>query len=180
MTSRVYAVFFPLTGNAMTSDQAATFSSPAKVDFFPNTTGLITNCFLPVSDWSDGVEQTLSITGSGSGAGRIVFDPISITRNLDNISSAFLVLCAQGTEFKYVDLLIQRVDSSNVGTTYLGYRFGQAAVESIKWVSDEEQIQEQLTLEYGTLSIGYSAQNASGAYGTPVFRGWDRINNVRI
>ena len=59
-----------------------------------------------VEDFSFDIEQTLNIgsQSSGSGAGKITFNPFSITRKIDRASPTFFQLACSGTPFQQVAL----------------------------------------------------------------------------
>src|ERR1700677_3379543 len=59
-----------------------------------------------VEDFSFDVEQTLNIgsQSTGAGAGKITFNPFSITRKIDLQSPTFFNMACSGTAFKFVTL----------------------------------------------------------------------------
>ena len=179
-----YLVFYPYNGNALVSETTTGFTTPAQVDPFPASGTPLTNTsFFPIRQWSDDVLQTLNIgsQSSGAGAGKIAFNPLSITRNIDVISPQLFEMSCSGTAFQFVDLLVvKRSGGSLAQTPFLAYRFGLAAIETVAWSEVDGVLSEVVTFEYGQLTIGYAQQNADGTYQPMTFQGWDRIKNVRI
>jgi type VI secretion system secreted protein Hcp len=134
-----------------------------------------------IEDWSMDVEQILNIgsPSSGAGAGRVVFNPLTITRKVDQASSRLFLQTASGTPFQFLDLL-QVKPSAEGRTVLVAWRLGHVAVKTIGWVADEDGAKETVSFEYGALTIGYQPSSPDGAAIPMEFRGWDRVRNVAI
>jgi type VI secretion system secreted protein Hcp len=136
-----------------------------------------------VEDFSFDVEQTLNIgsQSTGSGAGRITFNPFSITRKIDQSSPEFFARACSGTPFKQVCLGARKAGGSGVtGLMYLVFMFKLVAVKTISWSYDDEAPKETVTFEYGGLIVNYNQQKPDGTLsGTPIVGGWNRVKNVR-
>lgn len=181
MAVDVYMVFVPNSGALPTSESTIDIGSSANA-FDPfGVSGLKSQNVFEVLDYSYDVEQTLSLgSGTGSGAGKIMFNPLSITRRVDLYSETLFLNAATGTTLKYVDLILRKSAGSQAAGTFLAYRFGLVAVKTIGTQRDDESPTETVTFEYGTLSMAYSVQRPDGSFNAPVIVGWDRIRNVRI
>jgi type VI secretion system secreted protein Hcp len=138
-----------------------------------------------VSDYSFDIEQVLNIgsQSAGAGAGKVTFNPFSITRNVDVNSPIFYQMCCSGTPFKSVDLALHKAGTpagpSGAPQDYLTFTFKLVAVRTISWTQGAEGPGELITFEYGGLDITYYKQNANGSYAaTPAFAGWNRVKNV--
>ncbi|WP_375501858.1 type VI secretion system tube protein Hcp [uncultured Jatrophihabitans sp.] len=184
MAVNPYLVFYPYSGNALVSETTTAFKTPAQVDPFPASgTPLTATSFFPVQQWSEDILQTLNIgsQSSGAGAGKVTFNPFSITRNIDAISPQLFAQACSGTAFKFVDLLLLKASGSTLAQTpFLAYRFGLVAIETVKWSEVTGVLSEVVTFEYGQLTIGYAQQNPDGTYKPMTFKGWDRVKNVAI
>jgi type VI secretion system secreted protein Hcp len=176
--AQAYVVFVQHSGTALASESTVErvddpFVSPAPVP----TAGTL----FEVEDWSFDVEQTLNIGSSstGAGAGKVVFNPFTITRKVDKASpQLFLAACA-GTPFEFVDLLQVRPGDPQ-GRVYLAWRFGLVAIKTVAWNSGDDVPTETISLEYGSLTVGYAVQSPDGSAGPMVFAGWNRVRNVKI
>src|SRR3954451_9579978 len=69
-----------------------------------------------IEDFSFDIEQTLNIgsQSTGAGAGKVTFNPFSITRKIDKSSPTFFQMACSGTAFKQVVLGLRK---SAVGET---------------------------------------------------------------
>lgn len=140
--------------------------------------------WLEVSDYSFDIEQVLNIgsQSSGAGAGKVTFNPFSITKKVDNLSPVLYQMCCAGKPFQTVVLALRKsggADSSvSAGKDYLVYMFKLVAVRTVSWSQGDEGPVETVTFEYGALDISYSIQNPDGSLAAPIFAGWNRVKNI--
>lgn len=135
-----------------------------------------------VEDFSFDVEQTLNIgsQSSGSGAGKITFNPFSITRKIDRASPTFFAMACSGTPFKQVAIGARKAGGgSQSGAVFLVFMFKLVAVKTISWSYDDEAPKETVTFEYGGLIVQYALQLPSGKFdGKDYVGGWNKVKNV--
>jgi type VI secretion system secreted protein Hcp len=140
-----------------------------------------------VTDFSFDIEQTLSIgsAASGAGAGKVTFNPFSITRKIDKASPTFFQMACAGTAFALVTLVFRKSSGASAGAgktsgvVYLRFDFKLVAVKTISWSHNDEGPEETITFEYGGLMVNYAQQEASGKLKTPVAGGWNRVANIQ-
>jgi len=134
-----------------------------------------------VASYSFDIAQTLNIgsSSSGAGAGKVTFNPFSITRKIDKASPLLFEMACSGTAFESVVLALRRSGATpGSGAIFLRYDFKLVAVKSISWSSGGDAPMEAVTFEYGGLQVRYAAQTPTGALVTPVEGGWNRVRNV--
>jgi len=134
-----------------------------------------------IEDFSFDIEQTLNIgsQSTGAGAGRVTFNPFSITRKIDCSSSLLYQMACSGTPFQTVCLGLRKSSGGNVsGKMYLVFVFKLVAVKTISWSYDDESPKETVTFEYGGLQVYYGAQQADGVIQDLVAGGWNRVKNI--
>jgi type VI secretion system Hcp family effector len=139
------------------------------------------NQLFEVEDYSFDIEQTLNIGSQsvGAGAGKVTFNPFSITRKIDRASPVFYQMACSGTAFKWVTLAMRKSAGGNVsGQIYLRFDFKLVAVKTISWAHDDESPKETVTFEYGGLLVRYAMQNPDGSLAGAIPGGWNRVNNV--
>ncbi len=133
---------------------------------------------LKINSFSSDVEQTLSIgsQSTGAGAGRVTFNPFSITKQVDATSSVLFQLAASGTPFKTAEVFL----TNQSGAIITRYLFKLVAVKTVAWTasSDSESAMESVSFEYGGLIVTANTQSPDGKLiaGTPM--GWNRVRNV--
>ncbi|MDE2581313.1 MAG: type VI secretion system tube protein Hcp [Rhodospirillales bacterium] len=151
-----------------------------------------------IDEFSFDIEQTLNMgsQSSGAGAGKVTFNPYSITRKTDRASAALFTMCCAGQHFKQVSLYIRKAggntgggisgagsQSATSGVTFLRFDFALVAVKSISWSGSDgdEAPKEEVQFEYGALKIQYCQQDSTGKLmtGSPgqTLGTWNRIWN---
>jgi len=166
----------------------------SQVDFTGNSEPLMTDpseikkgCVFEVEDYSFDIEQTLNIgsQSSGSGAGKVTFNPFSITRKIDKASPIFFEMSCSGTAFQSVTLALRKSIGASAsggtvsGQVFLRFDFKLVAVKTISWAHDDESPKETVTFEYGGFQIRYSPQEASGKLLAAIPGGWNRVKNIQ-
>jgi len=148
-----------------------------------------------ISDFNFDIEQALNIgsQSSGAGAGKVTFNPFTITRNTDRLSPKLFTMCCAGQHFKVVSLYLRRAGGSagganatgtqTSGTTFLRFDFALVAVKTISWSGSDgdEACKEEVAFEYGALQVRYVQQGVDGkpmttADANPV-GSWNRVYN---
>jgi type VI protein secretion system component Hcp len=174
--AQAYVVFIPSSGVPLAGESTA-----ARVDdpFLAAASVPTAGALFEIEDWSTDLEQTLNIgsQSTGAGAGKVVFNPFSITRKVDQASPQLFHAACSGTPFQFVDLLVVKPGPAD-GQVYLAFRFGLVAVKTIAWTSADDVPAEAVTFEYGSVTIGYQPQSPDGRLVPMVFQGWDRVRNV--
>jgi type VI secretion system secreted protein Hcp len=143
----------------------------------PNRSGLF-----EVEDYSFDIEQILAIgsQSSGAGAGKVTFNPFSITRKIDCASPIFFQMACSGTAFKMVGLGMRKsAGGEATGAMFLTFTFKLVAVKTISWAHDDEAPKETVTFEYGGLIVKYCQQQPNGKLLPAIPGGWNRVRNVR-
>ncbi len=136
-----------------------------------------------VEDFSFDIEQVLSIgsQSTGAGAGKVTFNPFSITRKIDKASPEFFARSCSGTSFQNVVLGARKSTGGETsGSIYLVFSFKLVAVKTMSWSYDDEAPKETVTFEYGGLFISYQQQDQNGKLGSlpKVEKGWNRVQNT--
>jgi type VI secretion system Hcp family effector len=135
-----------------------------------------------VEDYSFDVEQTLGIgsQSTGAGAGKITFNPFSITRKVDRSSPTFFENACSGKAFKNVYLGMRKSAGNDAtGVFFLVFTFKLVAVKTVGWAHDDEAPKETVTFEYGGLQVRYGQQGAKGNITGVIPGGWNRVKNVK-
>jgi len=133
-----------------------------------------------VEDYSFDIEQTLGIgsQSTGAGAGKVTFNPFSITRKVDKSSPTFFQNACSGKAFKSVYLGMRKsAGNEATGAFFLVFQFKLVAVKTVGWAHDDEAPKETVTFEYGGLLVKYGQQAPNGQISTVFPGGWNRVKN---
>ncbi len=120
-----------------------------------------------VEDYSFDIEQVLSIgsQSTGAGAGKVTFNPFSITRKIDCASPTFFQMACSGKSFQTVGLGMRKSAGNQAsGVMFLVFTFKLVAVKTVSWAHDDEAPKETVTFEYGGLAV--RVRTAEARWGT--------------
>lgn len=175
-----YMVFVPYQGDPFASESQVDFSSNSEdlAAPFKSNKGKV----FEVTDFSFGIEQVLNIgsQSTGAGAGKVTFNPFSITRSIDCSSPKFFTASCAGTPFKTVALGLRKSSGqASAGTFFLRFDFKLVAVKTINWAHDDESPKETIEFEYGGLQVRYTQQKPDGSMAAAIVGGWNRVKNLQ-
>ena len=143
--------------------------------------GAQTGSLFEIEDFSFDTEQTLNIgsQSTGAGAGKVTFNPFSITRKIDRFSPVLFQNSCSGTAFQKVALGLRKSSGGDTsGAIYLVFIFKLVAVKTMAWSYDDESPKETVTLGYGGLQIHYRPQNPDGSFQGEIAGGWNQVKNI--
>jgi type VI secretion system Hcp family effector len=178
MAIDAYMWFRNYDGTYLDSDSQVDFSAERQLPAFnfpPND-----NIF-EVDNYSFDIAQVLSIgsQSTGAGAGKVTFDPLSITRKTDRASPVLYQMACTGKPFESVVLVLCRSAGGAVANmVFEKFTFKFVGIKSIAWAHDAESPKEVVTFEYGGLVIEYWMQNADGSLGAKILGGWNAVKNI--
>jgi type VI protein secretion system component Hcp len=190
MAVNSYLIITPYGGNGTAGGYGKALLSESQVANLPTkdlaNEPIAPNTVFEIEDYSLDIEQTLNIgsQSSGAGAGKVKFNPFSITRKVDKASTILFQHCCAGTPFARVDLLLSKVGAPTSGDSaaafFAQYTFKLAAVATMSWSQDDESPNETITFEYGDLQLRYEPQNPDGTFvKPPLVAGWNVIKNIQ-
>ena len=166
-------------------------NAESQVDLKGSTGDLLYNQLVPfqagsvfeVEDYSFDIEQTLNIgsQSSGAGAGKVTFNPFSITRKIDKASPIMYEMACSGVPFQMVSLALRKSSGTgSAGSFFLRFDFKLVAVKTISYAHDDESPKETVTFEYGGLQVRYLQQNPDGSLAkAAIAGGWNRVKNIQ-
>ncbi len=134
--------------------------------------------FIKVSTYNHDVVQTLGIgsQSTGAGAGRITFDPMSVTKTMDATTPILFQNCASGTPFKTAEVFFVNGENSIVNKV----TFKLAAIKTIAWsaqcTSGCSAVNEVVAFETGGQIITISKNGEGKSVQTQ--GGWNRVKNT--
>jgi type VI secretion system secreted protein Hcp len=165
-----------LKANGEPTDVISVFEEAVKAGKKPYRSGLF-----EVEDYSFDIEQVLNIgsQSSGAGAGKVTFNPFSITRKIDCASPLFYQKACSGTPFAQVGLGLRKsAGGTATGVMFLAFTFKLVAVKTVSWAHDDESPKETVTFEYGALNVQYCQQTPDGKLQPKDYGGWNRVKNI--
>jgi type VI secretion system secreted protein Hcp len=174
---------YPASGGAWLGSESQVNLSNNNETLMNTPTKLSQGTIFEIKDYSFDIAQTLNIGShaSGAGAGKVTFNPFSVTRRTDRASPLLFQMACAGTPFETVVLLLRRsagAPAAAAGLIFLRFDFKLVAVKSIAYAYDGEAPKEQVTFEYAGLQVRYAQQTPNGAPGAVTQGGWNRVKNA--
>lgn len=137
---------------------------------------------IEISSFSWGVTNTGSAAagGAGGGAGRAVFQDLSVTKRLDKSSPQLYLTCASGEHIRKATLTVARCASSADGaatSTFMKYELSDCIISSAKpdIHGGDEQPMESVSFNFAKIEWTYKS-----ADGSVVRAGWDLKKNTKV
>jgi type VI secretion system secreted protein Hcp len=181
MSVDAFLQLVPYNSAPLTSESQASVDFTDPIPNRPSVKG--PGAVLEIDDYSFDIEQTLNIgaQSTGAGAGKVTFNPFSVTKKVDKLSPTLYRMACSGQPFQSANLLLRKSSGgSTSGQIFLVFGFDLVAVKTISWSHDDESPKETVTFEYGALSIAYATQKPDGSIGGFDVKGWDRVKNVAL
>jgi type VI protein secretion system component Hcp len=122
--------------------------------------------------------QVLNIgsQSTGAGAGKVTFNPFTVTRKPDANSATFWSQMCSGTPFKTVVLT-----ATDGATPLFTFSMGLVAIKTMSISASETGgVVETVSFQYGQGAYGAAQQNADGSPGKVVTAGWDVVKNIKV
>ncbi|GBU17880.1 MULTISPECIES: type VI secretion system tube protein Hcp [Methylobacterium] len=134
---------------------------------------------IDVLSWSWGASQSgTTHGGSGSGAGKVSIQDLSITKYLDKSSPTLFQHCANGKHIKKGTLILRKAGEKPL--EYLTIEFEDIIVTHVSMggSGSEDRLTENVTLNFGTYHMKYAVQTATGSKGAEVEHKWHISKNI--
>ena len=135
---------------------------------------------IDVLAWSFGLSQSGTFhAGGGSGAGKVNYQDVSVTKWVDKASPILMLFCSNGGHIPKATIVVRKA-----GTTPLEYITIVAEPVMITSVSTggsggEDRLTENITLNCGKINVKYIEQLATGLEGAKPEYTWDIAGNVK-
>jgi type VI secretion system secreted protein Hcp len=129
---------------------------------------------IDILSWSFAAHQTgTSSTGSGSGAGRVSLQDITVTKKVDKSSPMLFLLCCNGKMVESAFITCRKAGGEAL--EYLVVSMEDILITGFQTTGSDgqDQIVEQVTLNFKRAGIIYTPQLDDGTGGGAVDKGWD-------
>ncbi len=137
---------------------------------------------IDVLAWSWGMSQSgTTHAGSGSGAGKVAIQDLSITKYVDKSSPVLMMACSNGKHYPEALLTVRKAGENPV--EYVKIKMKDLIITSISTGGSggEDRLTENVTLNFGAVECEYQPQGKTGAKeGGAVKYGWDIAANKKL
>lgn len=131
--------------------------------------------------WSWGASNSGSAQmGGGSGAGKVNVQDLSFTKFIDKSSPELFYHCCSGKHIP--DALLTVRKAGDTPLEYLKITLGDVLVTSVSTGGSggEDKLTENVTLNFATVKVHYTEQDAKGGAASQPQSGWDIRQNVKL
>ena len=117
-------------------------------------------------------------TGKGAGMGKVQMQNFAITKFVDKASPSLFLYCANGKHIPEVTLSCQRAGGSQ--EVYLKVEMKEVIVSSYHTNGSNTEMlpTEAVTFNFAKIAFSYWPQEATGASGGVIKKGWDLQQNA--
>jgi type VI protein secretion system component Hcp len=129
-----------------------------------------------------GVANTLNIGSatSGAGAGKVTFQPFTVTKTVDKYSSDLFLDLAAGTRVTSAEIIVRKADASGTATPVAQYLMKDVLITSLHVSGTPKQTTETLQGEYGAIQFVFYGQKTDGTTGPVSTGGWNQVKNTSV
>jgi type VI secretion system secreted protein Hcp len=134
---------------------------------------------IDVLAWSWGAAQSgTTHIGSGSGAGKVAVQDLSITKYIDKSSPTLFQHCCNGKHISKGEIVVRKAGEKPLD--YLKVELKDIIVTHVSMGGSggEDRLTENVTLNFREFNLKYAVQNKDGSKGTEVEHKWDIAKNV--
>jgi len=137
---------------------------------------------IDVLAWSWGMSQSgTTHQGSGSGAGKVAIQDLSITKYVDKSSPVLMTACSNGKHYPEACLIVRKAGEEAV--EYIKITMKDLIITSISTGGSggEDRLTENVTLNFGEVHVAYQPQGKTGAKeGGEIKYDWDIAANKKL
>ena len=126
-----------------------------------------------------GVANTLNIGSatSGAGAGKVTFQPFTVTKTVDKYSSDLFLDLAAGKRVTSAEIIVRRADATGTATPVAQYLMKDVLITSLHVSGTAKQTTETLQGEYGAIQFVFYGQATNGTTKPVSQGGWSQVTN---
>ncbi|MEQ1759511.1 MAG: type VI secretion system tube protein Hcp [Vicinamibacterales bacterium] len=134
---------------------------------------------IEVLSWSWGVHQVGTIgRGTGGGAGKADFAPLTILHSVDKASPVLMMACATGEHIKDATLISRKAGKGQ--QEYLIIKLNDIIVTSVSPSGSSEHPSESFTLMPAKVDLEYKPQKMDGSLDAGVSFKYDIVANKKV
>jgi type VI secretion system secreted protein Hcp len=134
---------------------------------------------IDILSYQFGADTPTSIgsASGGAGAGKVKFNELTITKQVDKSSPTLFKDLSAGGHFEKVVLTVRKAGGTQ---DYLTITMGLVFVTHYSQGGTGDIPTETIGFDFGNIQIDYKPQTSSGALGSSIVDGWDQVQNIEV
>ena len=131
--------------------------------------------------WSWGMSNSSTVSGGGTGAGKVSIQDIAITKYVDKATPALMLACAKGTHYPRATLFLRKAGSQDPKQHFMVVTMEDVIVTSLSTGGSggEDRLTENISLNFGKVTVDYWEQKADGTYVKATPFTWNIVTNTQ-
>lgn len=131
--------------------------------------------------WNWGMSQSGTFhEGGGGGAGKVRIQDLNITKNVDTATANLMLYCATGKHFGEGKLVCRKAGGEQLEYLVIKMKKIMVTNTSTGGTPGEDQLTENITLNFAEVAVEYTEQMEDGTGGAAVTFGWNIEQNVEM
>jgi type VI secretion system secreted protein Hcp len=135
---------------------------------------------IDVLAWSWGMSNSGSAhVGGGAGMGKVNIQDLSFTKYTDSSSPVLALACCNGTHYQDATLVVRKAGGTPV--EYIKIKLEEVLISAVTTggSGSEDRLVENVTLNFGKVSLDYTPQDDKGKALTAIPMAWDITANAK-
>lgn len=133
---------------------------------------------IEVLSWSWGVTNSVSVAGSGIGAGRANFHDLSFTHKIDKASPLLMNACAAGVHLKEATITHRKAGKGQ--QEFLVIKMNDVIITALGDADSDDESMETVSLAFAKVDVEYRPQKADGTLDAGIHFKYDLKTNKAV
>ena len=117
---------------------------------------------------------------TGAGAGKVTFQPFTVTKTLDRYSSDLFLDLAAGKALASAEIIVRKPDATGTATPVAQYLMKQVLITNVHVSGTANKTTETIQGEYGAIQFVFYGQNPDGSTAPISAGGWSQVKNTSV
>ena len=137
---------------------------------------------IDITSWTAGMTQSgTTHKGGGSGGGKVNFQDISFTKEVDKATAPLMQACATGKHIPEIVLVTRK--SGGEALDYLKIEMKECIISSHQMggaAGSDDMVSESVTINFGIINFTYKEQDDNGVAKSTVSAGFNVMTDEKI
>jgi type VI protein secretion system component Hcp len=121
---------------------------------------------------------TIGSASAGAGAGKVTFQPFTVTKTLDKYSSDLFLDLAAGKPLASAEIIVRKADANSMADPVAQYLMKEVLITNVHVSGTAKQTTETIQGEYGAIQFVFYGQMPNGSTQPVSSGGWSQVKNT--
>jgi type VI protein secretion system component Hcp len=137
-----------------------------------------------VTSFDLGVANTATLSigsaSTGAGAGKVTFQPFTVTKTLDKYSSDLFLDLAGGKALASAEIIVRKAEANSMAFPVAQYLMKDVLITNVHVSGTAKQTTETIQGEYGAIQFVFYGQMPNGTTQPVSSGGWSQVKNTTV